>query len=188
MNDSSFLNSHQVVGYIMVSDDGITKAAFLPLHTTNLQAELVDFTRAFWVIKNTTLKVYRDSKYALYIQLTHTIIWKRSGILNTRGNWIINFSCIHDLLKASLILLIAWFFARHIRLTPPLSLNKIIKLTLCPVVLPFHPSWLTPLPNYLTRQHTIPNIPSKQDIGSPYFHWNYIPHLHHFWKTPAPLL
>lgn len=74
MNNSSFLlNSHQVVGYTMISDDGITKAAFLPyILLTNLQAELVDFTRAFRVTKNTTLMVYRDSKYAFYIQLTHS--------------------------------------------------------------------------------------------------------------------
>lgn len=70
----------------MICDDGIKKAAFLPLHATNLQAELVDFTRAFWVIKNTTLMVYRDSKYAFYILITHSIIWKRSGFPNTKGN------------------------------------------------------------------------------------------------------
>lgn len=56
INDSScLLNSNQFVGYAVISDAGILKAAFLTLHTTNLQAELVALTQAFQIIKNTNI-------------------------------------------------------------------------------------------------------------------------------------
>lgn len=72
-------------------------------HVINWQAELVSLNRAFHIVKNTWLMVYTDSKYAFHILLTHSVIWKELGFLNTECDLNNNSSYIYGLLRPSIL-------------------------------------------------------------------------------------
>jgi ribonuclease HI len=88
---SSFLHEGaRRAGYAIVSDTEVVEAQALPVHTTNQQAELIDFTRAFQLAQRQSLNIYTDSKYAFNILLSHTAIWKEHGLLATKGGSVTN--------------------------------------------------------------------------------------------------
>lgn len=96
-------DNHCVAEYAMVWDDAIVKATSLPTHTISWQAQLVSLNRAFHIVENAWLMVYTDSIYAFHILLTHSVIWKNLGFLNTKGNLTTNSSYKHDHLGPSLL-------------------------------------------------------------------------------------
>ena len=82
---SSFLHEGaRRAGYAIVSDTEVVEAQALPVHTTNQQAELIDFTRAFQLAQSQSLNIYTDSKYAFHILLSHTANLKKGRLLTTK--------------------------------------------------------------------------------------------------------
>ena len=78
----------------------MVEAQDLPAHTTNQQAALVAFTRAFRRAQGQSLNIYTDSKYAFHTLLSHAAIWKEHGLQTTTGGSVTNANHIMAMLKA----------------------------------------------------------------------------------------
>jgi hypothetical protein len=68
---------------------------------TSQKAELTALARALTLAKTKTINIYTDSKYAFHTLLSHSAIWKKRGLLTTKGTPIINAALITQVLEAS---------------------------------------------------------------------------------------
>jgi hypothetical protein len=82
IDGSSFIhNGQQRARYAIMSDSTIIEACPLPLGTNSQKAELTAPARALTLVKDKTVNIYIDSKYAFHTLLSHSAIWKERGFL-----------------------------------------------------------------------------------------------------------